>query len=506
MNLNLHIIGDEMKLNCYNVSATEDTELDLKGFALFLPEANLSEDTLYIVSSEQAEKAVSRLFNVKLLICGKTECEHTLLENGCRFLSTALKPEEAVNFIQKIFTKYNEWENSVIKTCCKGTFDSVCDAISKILINPFFIIDNASNILQVAGKIPDPPNGLWKYVFSGSQYDLSQNLANDKIFPAGKYFATSAPYWVKSDECNTPFINVEICPEGKKIGDLTLTETNAPLSYGQFSMLKYIAKIIEWYFRTNGMFSSSKDTLKLLVFSILAKESVDNNLLKRQLSLRRWKIEDKYYIAKIIPKDSFNASEEFLNCGFSSIQNIFLSALIFNHSDYLIAVFRSADEEYPFRAKQEEFQKLLLRMELVCGVSRPFFSFKDLSIYEQQAHMTLSANRKSDRALFFFDKYYYECIKSMADSCIGDFRVLCLPEVLKIEKYDKEYNTELLKSLYVYMSKEMKRKEAAEELHIHPNTMAYRLKKISDICGKDFIRQEDSTMISLSCNLLLHKK
>jgi DNA-binding PucR family transcriptional regulator len=55
----------------------------------------------------------------------------------------------------------------------------------------------------------------------------------------------------------------------------------------------------------------------------------------------------------------------------------------------------------------------------------------------------------------------------------------------KIEAYDLEHNAELLHTLEVYLCNDSRIKESADVLHIHENTINYRLKRISKIGGID---------------------
>jgi DNA-binding PucR family transcriptional regulator len=59
----------------------------------------------------------------------------------------------------------------------------------------------------------------------------------------------------------------------------------------------------------------------------------------------------------------------------------------------------------------------------------------------------------------------------------------------KLKKYDEENHSHLLTTLEIYLNNDSNVTDAAKELHIHVNTLNYRLKRISEIGGinlKDF--------------------
>jgi len=59
-------------------------------------------------------------------------------------------------------------------------------------------------------------------------------------------------------------------------------------------------------------------------------------------------------------------------------------------------------------------------------------------------------------------------------------------DLLKLINKDTERQTDLLKTLEVYLANNGKGKQSAKELFIHPNTLNYRIKQILDITDIDF--------------------
>ncbi|MEW9668131.1 PucR family transcriptional regulator [Ammoniphilus sp. 3BR4] len=55
----------------------------------------------------------------------------------------------------------------------------------------------------------------------------------------------------------------------------------------------------------------------------------------------------------------------------------------------------------------------------------------------------------------------------------------------QLKKYDKESHNHLMETLEVYLDCVGRVNLASQLLHIHPNTLAYRLKRIQEICGLD---------------------
>lgn len=73
----------------------------------------------------------------------------------------------------------------------------------------------------------------------------------------------------------------------------------------------------------------------------------------------------------------------------------------------------------------------------------------------------------------------------------------------KLKEYDEENNTDLLNSLRVYLKNDSNVNLAAKKIHVHSNTMNYRLKRIAEICEIDL--NDSSLKTNLYLDLLIHK-
>lgn len=58
--------------------------------------------------------------------------------------------------------------------------------------------------------------------------------------------------------------------------------------------------------------------------------------------------------------------------------------------------------------------------------------------------------------------------------------------MLTLIQNDKEKQTDLLRTLEVYLANNGKGKQTANELFIHPNTLNYRIKQIQELTNIDF--------------------
>ena len=67
-----------------------------------------------------------------------------------------------------------------------------------------------------------------------------------------------------------------------------------------------------------------------------------------------------------------------------------------------------------------------------------------------------------------------------------------------IELYTDPRSADLMKTLCTFVESGLDRRRAAAELHVHPNTLDYRLQKISQLTGLELGRPDDLTLVVLA--------
>lgn len=79
------------------------------------------------------------------------------------------------------------------------------------------------------------------------------------------------------------------------------------------------------------------------------------------------------------------------------------------------------------------------------------------------------------------------------------------PSLKSLSDYDAENETELLSTLYIYLSEDCKVNAAAKMLHVHPNTLTYRLKRMQAIAGVSLSGAHEKWTLLLELELLKEK-
>ena len=84
----------------------------------------------------------------------------------------------------------------------------------------------------------------------------------------------------------------------------------------------------------------------------------------------------------------------------------------------------------------------------------------------------------------------------------SEIRFLIHPGLMKLYFYDQEKNTDFMVTLREYLTHPGQPAKIAENLHIHKNTLLYRMGKIKEITDCDFIEGEDFMNFNLSVRIM----
>lgn len=77
------------------------------------------------------------------------------------------------------------------------------------------------------------------------------------------------------------------------------------------------------------------------------------------------------------------------------------------------------------------------------------------------------------------------------------------PLLMKLREHDLEHKADLIRSLSIYLSYNMNLKECASILHVHVNTLTYRLNRVAEITGLNL--RNTNTMVSIYLDLLIEE-
>ncbi|MFD0327523.1 helix-turn-helix domain-containing protein [Streptacidiphilus monticola] len=118
----------------------------------------------------------------------------------------------------------------------------------------------------------------------------------------------------------------------------------------------------------------------------------------------------------------------------------------------------------------------------VCGLSRPFHVGTPLRVAHREAGWAAGRAEEAGRPLVHYGE-------DATGRWLPEDRQLLAALVEQVLggalRYDAAHGSQLLLSVRTWMERDRRTEEAAAALHIHPNTLAYRLRRFGEVTGRD---------------------
>lgn len=135
---------------------------------------------------------------------------------------------------------------------------------------------------------------------------------------------------------------------------------------------------------------------------------------------------------------------------------------------------------------ESKFSNLVQKYGIYCGISTVFTSLTNRHVYVQQAELAYQTAKLLEQS---------SCCISFAETLSESLLLQpvqkLLPENIvpkslqRLMNYDKMHETELAKTLEMYLYQRNDINKTSKALHIHRNTLIYRLNKIRDLTETD---------------------
>jgi DNA-binding PucR family transcriptional regulator len=145
----------------------------------------------------------------------------------------------------------------------------------------------------------------------------------------------------------------------------------------------------------------------------------------------------------------------------------------------------------------------MLETDMFSGVSRHFFNLLDVRKHYEESLKAIKSGKhlKDDQVLFFYEDYI---LQHMFNLCTSqqDLKEMCHHSIFTLIKYDNDNSTSYVKNLYSYIMTFKSPSELATLLHVHRNTMYYRINKIENIMNINLSNIDNYFSIYLSFKIL----
>lgn len=507
MNLYFSLIADELKDLTVKINTYFQNEPPLKDIR-FLAEGQVyHDDSLYFYDPEHLVQTAGDSMPKNLLITGGPVDPDLFPDHNMIIIDSCCPAPLLFSRIQDIFADYDVWYNRMQNAIILHTgIAQVLNIAAEKLNNPIALFDTTASLVQWAGTFTEDISGsLWDnalhkgYTLDYFTYDEWKNLTQKMSY-------ADVPFICQSGK--DPLHSILVCPltiGGKFVASLGMTSINAPFTDGQIRLVYIIKEMLEMALHNSNILRRTTEGNSYYVESLLNGLAIDEKIIAYYLNRRGWKINASFCLLNFSYPINSNNLDIITQPYIGRITQSFPLGVICSHEESVIVILNTSDYSVNESRFKDILQELYQSFQLQCGISTEFYDFTDLKYYYIQSKSALQEGRreKPQQAYYYYLDYYQSNLIHALDS-VTSLKSLCHPRILQMWKSNDASQLSLIDTLYSYLLNGRNITTTAAALHIHRNTLLYRLNKIADFLAVDFenLSSELLFYLLLSCVII----
>lgn len=399
---------------------------------------------------------------------------------------------------------------------------------SKFLGNPMLVSDLTFNILGHSNDT-DVNEQIWKditqrgyYSYENVQYMKSSKMIetiNQSSVPV--YFKSSKPLapdekygeWEKiTDTYKIMPLHQEraqysrawsnIFLDNRIIGFLVVLEYYRPFEEDDFKFITLLSKAISIEIQMDKFSYWNKASMQdWFVADLLDGKIKDKEVVEERLKYINLHLKKSMYLLVVKPyADQINSIP--IPYARICLEKITSSKSVL-YNDYIVIILNRNEEKALSPFIEMTLKNFLKENEMVGGLSRKIHDIYFMNNYFTQALKAMEFGLKGQKqeVLFLYDDYDFQ---HLLDICSKEINLknFCLSSIFILMEYDKKNDSDYMSSLWLYINNIKDHGNLANKLHIHRNTLSYRIKKIEEIMNVDLSNSNHLFRIHLSFKIL----
>ena len=378
----------------------------------------------------------------------------------------------------------------------------IIHAAYEIMRRPLIITD--TSYVKLTEICPPVPTGdeKWDVYLSGRELDLHSihnifecdaiNQMKDNYRPC----IMDTGYFADSHRLTAPVVR-----DNTLVGYVSMLVGDAACGEEEIMAISVIADAVAIYLHAQQ--SKNYDRLSLRRFfarSLMQGDIKGPEEIKKWSSLLGISFSPRYVLLAMAPNRSDR--QHFGYYLQDQIEETGLPLLLDPSDSFLYVLLYGTRNRVHSQTIIRELALMMERFQFSCGVSRSFDRLDGIDRYRRQAEIALETGRcwQSETGVHHYRNLALRAMIDAATEKLGPENC-CHPALGLLERYDRETDGEYLHTLRVYALSSFSNQETCKELHIHRNTLGYRLGRIEELTG---IRLEDrDTRLHLALSFMM---
>ncbi|MBK5244405.1 MAG: helix-turn-helix domain-containing protein [Eubacteriaceae bacterium] len=448
------------------------------------------------------------------------ECDHLnelVYESGCGlcllngsgsfpcdtlFVQNRQSCFELFNRISQIFyairTQFEKLTQAILQ---KKGLQQVVEIVSEICDNPVYLVDSSFKVLGIHGPDTMPEmSAIWRRLLNDGYlpYNVVMNLIESNELQTME--SGLCAELILSNFFYTPFINYNMRYKGKIQGHFFVVGMLNSITPGDVELTNLVGPYVLDAIRSDPRFQTTRGRYyEHFIIDMLKGKLIQTAHIKSQVKALRLDLNDFYTVIIIKPDLIDELRNEQISLQLENIKGC--KPVYFNNA--IVAVFPKIQQKQPSLIKK--LKTLSASINGTIGVSDEIQGFGNLHhLYIQaSAAITLGQQMALPSTIYRYqDVMRYHPFLGFGNK--DDLEAMCHPGILILHAHDAKHHTKFIQTLEIYLKHERHSLPTAAALHIHRNTLTYRLEKIDNLFNFNLDDVSERERIMLTLNIFAY--
>ena len=307
------------------------------------------------------------------------------------------------------------------------------------------------------------------------------------------------PLYLPDDLRKKGMLVTEVTIQGVEVAHIALYEMNRPFEDSDYILLYRMSKLVSQELQKSSLFTTNRDTMTAyLLADLIERKPVATQSLAHRLQIMGHTLKKELFVFTLSPQTGTESpsriravAEGLLRILPNSIHVVYQETIVLLTSRDLSTGLTPYEEA--------ELDTLCTTGALVMGMSRPFTNVSDFYRHYLQSLKAAELGSKLHHrpGVYRYGQYaVYQLVEYAAKN--GHAHDFIDPDLLRLMTYDKENKTQLVETLRLHLQNAWNPTATAEALHVHKNTLFYRMEKIRSMLDDKLENGEKRLALSIS--------
>ncbi|MCR4435994.1 MAG: helix-turn-helix domain-containing protein [Clostridiales bacterium] len=504
MGMSLGMLSGRLKHMSPGVFMLKDENISIRALKLLSKDQTAFEpDILYVGKSSELPGSISAQHAVNILCLEDTPLPHEYMGSPLLNIITLKKSMDisaAFNEIQDILIKEHEVaHNSLIlleALAHESGLQRIVELGYQMLGNPFCIIDRSLKAIAVTTYAKKEDDPVWNEIVT-TGYSSINTVSFYSLNKLNEMIAThELPFFWVDDYSKYPRIMGKVNIGGKQAAGVIVCAHERPYKEGDLELVSLLCNAIAVEMQKNKFIHYSRGLIyEDFIEDLLEGRIKESKVVEERIKILGLSFNKKLYVLSV-DISGFDSTKGVIFHMRNELEKMLCGSKAVVYNDHIVMIASCDKEKTFFERDLKDFAEFLKDHRMVAGISRCFYNLGELREYYLQSVEALKLGALMDKEKHVF-RYEDYAVYHIADLCssLGDLKKYCHPSLLALMEHDRQNNTNYTQSLYTYIVNSKNLAESANALHIHRNTMIYRIEKIEEIMNVDL--NDSNTLLHL---------